>query len=74
LLGALTLKVVLAGVLFVIWTGSGGGSASHSYIAKWAKNRTEKWRFGAEFWKFLGELRLVGEGGELRLIAASLRD
>ena len=26
----------------------------NKYIAIWAKNRTEKWRFGAEFWKFLG--------------------
>ena len=51
---ALISKVILAAVVFELVIDLYGGSASHSYIAKRAKNRTEKWRFGAEFWKFFG--------------------
>jgi hypothetical protein len=45
----------------VIGSESGRGSASHRYIAKRAKNRTEKWRLGAEFWKLFWVRRLIGE-------------
>src|SRR5690349_18495795 len=50
--GALTLKVVLAAGVFVLGSDFDRGSASYRYIAKTAKNRTEKWLDGTELWKF----------------------